>query len=437
MSSRAHLRWLYRELPELVGQGVIRPEVAERLRQHYGEPEMAGGSVKHRAIILFSILGALLIGGGIILLLAHNWDAFSRPLRAAIAVAPLVVAAIMGAWLLWTRNSGVAWREGVGTAQTLAIGASIALVSQTYNMSGRFDEYMLTWSLLALPVAYLLRATVPALFYLIGIAVWAGSLTTQGLEGLWYFPLLAAVLPFIWLASQPDRYHPRALLLTWFVAVTVTFGVVNALHPAYEFLVIWPVLFGSLFALLYLVGARWWDDASSAWHRPMQTVGALGILGLCLVLSFHDVWDTRDWNPRLEVVSAMHLLVIALIPLAALLLWIDAWKRRVWNDIMFGAVTPLALAGWLAALNGALLLSTILFNLYLFVLGIGMLVAGLRNHGLASVNAGMAVLSAVILCRFFDSEISFIVRGLAFIAIGIGFLVVNLLMIRRKTEERS
>jgi hypothetical protein len=261
--------------------------------------------------------------------------------------------------------------------------------------------------------------------------------TTPGFERLWYFPLLAALLPFIWLASQPERYHPRALLLTWFLVVTATFGVVNALHPAYGLLEIWPVLFGSLFALLYLVGARWWSDASSAWHRPLQTVGALGIVGLCLVLSFHDVWIAQDWSPRLEEVSALHILVIALIPIAAVLFWIAAWRHKDWSDIMLGAVTPLVLAGWLAALNGSLLFSTILFNLYLFVLGVGMLVAGLRNHGLASVNAGMAVLSAVILCRFFDSEISFIVRGLAFIAIGIGFLVVNLLMIRRKTEGQS
>ncbi|MEJ2321867.1 MAG: DUF2157 domain-containing protein [Gammaproteobacteria bacterium] len=437
MKSRAHLSWLYRELPELVGQGVIRPEVAERLREHYGEPEMAGGSAKQRAIVLFSILGALLIGGGVILLLAHNWDVLSRPLRAAIAVAPLAVAAMLGAWLLWTRNSGVAWREGVGTAQTLAIGASIALVSQTYNMGGSFDDYMLTWSLLALPVAYLLRATLPALLYLVGIAVWAGSVAHLGLRGLWYFPLLAAVLPFIWLASQPERYHPRALLLTWFLAVTASFGVADALRPAYVPLEIWPLLFGSLFALLYLAGARWWSDASSAWQRPLQTVGALGIVGLCLVLSFYDVWDAGEWSPRRDEVAAMHLLVIALIPLAAVLLWIAAWRHKGWSDIMLGGVTPLALAGWLAAVNGGVLLSTILFNLYLLVLGTGTLVAGLRSRRLASINAGMAVLSAVILCRFFDSEISFIIRGLAIIAIGLSFLVVNMLILRRKPEGEA
>jgi len=93
MKDADHVLWLRRELPELVGQGVIQSEVAERIRQHYGETEMAGRTTKRWAIVLFSILGAALIGGGIILLLAHNWEELSRPMRAAISVAPLAIAA--------------------------------------------------------------------------------------------------------------------------------------------------------------------------------------------------------------------------------------------------------------------------------------------------------------------------------------------------------
>ena len=39
----------------------------------------------------FGILGAVLIGGGIILLLAHNWEQLGRPARVAVAFAPLVL----------------------------------------------------------------------------------------------------------------------------------------------------------------------------------------------------------------------------------------------------------------------------------------------------------------------------------------------------------
>jgi hypothetical protein len=38
MSDRKHVGWLYEQLPDLVGRGVLTSETAERLRQHYGEP---------------------------------------------------------------------------------------------------------------------------------------------------------------------------------------------------------------------------------------------------------------------------------------------------------------------------------------------------------------------------------------------------------------
>ena len=81
-----HVQWLHEELPALVREGVLPEETAEKLRQHYGPMIKADG--RRLMVVLFGILGAVLIGGGIILLLAHNWEELTRPLRAAISFAP-------------------------------------------------------------------------------------------------------------------------------------------------------------------------------------------------------------------------------------------------------------------------------------------------------------------------------------------------------------
>ena len=430
MRNAEHVSWLHRELPELVSQGIIGSEVGARIQNYYGEPEIVGGTAKRWALVVFGIFGALLIGGGIILLLAHNWEQLTRPMRAVISILPLMVAAALGAWIIWTERISTAWREGVGTAQALAIGSSIALVSQTYNLGGRFDEFMLTWSLLALPISYLLGATLPALLYLVGIVVWVGSVANQAGTGLWYFPLVAAVLPFIWQTGRTNRYHPRPILLLWALAITVSFGTGFSLERAIEELDVWPVVYGGVFTVLFLTGSRWWGEASSFRQRPLQNIGALGLVGLALVLSFADAWRIYPhlWSRNVSFDMA----AMAIFPTAALFLWVQALRRRAWSEGMLGTISILAPVGWIAALSNAEAISAALINLYLFVLGIGTLVSGFRSRRLGTVNAGMAVLSAGILCRFFDSDLDFVMRGLAFIGLGIGFLTTNMMLLRRK-----
>jgi uncharacterized membrane protein len=435
LSNESHIRWLQRELPELVSQGVLPAATAQRLQQHYGDARH--GTATHWAIILFGILGTSLVGGGIILLLAHNWEQLSRPMRACIAIAPLLVTAALGAWLLWTRQQSTAWREGVATAQTLAIGISIALVAQTYNIGGRFDEFMLSWSLLALPLAYLLQATTPMLLYLTGIAVWSGALPYQSGNALWALPLLGLSLPLLWSSSQPNRYHPRPVLLLWVLVITFFVVSINAdIHEVSRFNA-WPLLFTGQFALLYLIGAHWWNAAASLRQAPLQTIGALGCVILALVLSSVEAWPRYLTNvyPVGLLQTVLRTFLLALFPLAALVLWIQSWHRQAWHACMLGAVMPLAALGCIASLLDMSFIGAILFNLYLAAMGISTLVSGFRTRRLATVNAGMAILAALILLRFFDSNLGFVMRGIAFILIGCGFLATNLLLLRRRGEQ--
>ena len=73
-----------------------------------------------------------------------------------------------------------------------------------------------------------------------------------------------------------------------------------------------------------------------------------------------------------------------------------------------------------------------LFNFYVFATGVALLVMGVRRHQLGTVNGGMLILSALVLCRFFDSDLGFVLRGVVFIALGAGFLIANFLLLRRK-----
>jgi uncharacterized membrane protein len=156
---KTQIRWLYNELPKLVGAGILSADEAERLRVHYGE--VAESPKGRLALLVFGVLGSLLVGAGVILLFAHNWEQLTRPARTVIALTPLVCGQSLALWGVWTGRRSSAWRESVATLITLAIGAAIALVGQTYHIPGDPGAFLLTWMLLALPLVYLLEASAP------------------------------------------------------------------------------------------------------------------------------------------------------------------------------------------------------------------------------------------------------------------------------------
>ena len=49
----------------------------------------------------------------------------------------------------------------------------------------------------------------------------------------------------------------------------------------------------------------------------------------------------------------------------------------------------------------------------------------------------LLAVTALIVARFFDSDITFLLRGLLFIALGVAFLITNMAMLRRKGVRRE
>ena len=188
--SESHRLWLMGELPALEQAGVLPPETSDRLRAYYAANARGG---LHWAVVAFAVLGALLIGSGIILLFAHNWDTFTRPMRTVLSACPLALGAALSAAAL-LRNGGTAWREGAGLFHALAVGASIALIGQTYHLHSDLPGFLLTWALLVLPMPFLLRATGPCLLYLALVCGWSAAAQDRYGQAAAFWPLLLPAL---------------------------------------------------------------------------------------------------------------------------------------------------------------------------------------------------------------------------------------------------
>ncbi|MCL2104942.1 MAG: DUF2157 domain-containing protein, partial [Kiritimatiellaeota bacterium] len=188
-----HQRWLLQEMEHWQRDGLIDAGTRERIRQRYdsGIP-----SVSWRQILLCS-LGALLIGLGVIALLASNWDVLSRGMRAVIALLPLMLC--VGAYLLglfkgW-RSQG--FLEPLGIFWGLATGTGLALIAQTYQISGDEEAFALAWTLMLLPTLYATRSVSVGLGYFVGLFVWAYLAYDNASIRMGYWPLACLAVPFI------------------------------------------------------------------------------------------------------------------------------------------------------------------------------------------------------------------------------------------------
>ncbi|MEY2501381.1 MAG: hypothetical protein QOI07_1715 [Verrucomicrobiota bacterium] len=440
-ADRSGTRSLLADLPELVATGVLTPEAADALRQHYSSPPSE--APRRLGFILSAILGSLLVGAGIVLLVAHNWDFISRPIRCGIALTPLVLSQALAIFVLLRRGQSTAWRETAAIFNVAAIGTAMELVSQTYQIQGDFARFILVWMFLALPIVCLFQTSVGLSAYFVGATVWVVSSKHGDFFGahpndLWAWPLLFLGLPAFVMLLRQNRNGYGTLLATTALAIACAFSLGQTDDIGAQSF--WRCSFAAYWSLVYLVGVVSFDDWRSTRSHPFVAIGWIGILSMAAFLSFQDQWRNRQWQNAVDFVPRHYPDLLAAgiqlgwILAALLFAGYALWKKRE-SNLAPAVVTPIVVIGWLIARQtGDGLVPFLCLNFFLLALGVYTLLRGIRSGRVFEANLGMVVVAVLATARFFDTDLEFVVRGIAFIAIGIGFLVTNLVVFKRKAR---
>lgn len=425
MSKVKQIKWLYEELPQLISKGVLSEDTAAQLKNYYGEVDEK--PAYNIALLLAAVLGAVLIGGGVILLFAHNWDQFSRPVRTLLSFAPLVIAQLIYGYVFFKKSKSTPWVESTSAFLMLMLAACIALISQTYHIQGAFEDFLLVWMLLSIPLLYLMNATLPAIFYLVGISSWVMDAGSD--QSHWYWLLLLAAVPHLWRNMHWEKNMVRARLLGWVFALTFPGGFIHQL--GYYFDIVNLVAVGVFAAMFYLLGERIYPEKTSLLRKPFQFVTVCISFVMLMGLGY-DWPEVKDYT--MEEVSQKRIAFIIATVLATVsyfYLAFQDWKTgRRMNYFML--LLPIVLfVGQLLSIMAFSTGAIVLANVYLFGFGIYYINYGIQKHRISLVNLGMFFISALIVARFFDTDWGFVVKGLVFILLGIGFLWVNFVLAKR------
>ena len=442
--NRRAVRWLRGQLPELVAAGAISSENARAIERHYGSAETR----TNFGFVVLATLGAALVGAGIILIIAHNWDDLSRGTRTVIAFLPLLLAQVFVAFVLMRRNESRPWREAVAVFDVAAVATAISLISQTYQIQGSFSDFMRVWLLLSIPIVYLLRTTLGAVVYGIGTIVWlcaremAFFLRTPNPMFFWILFLL--VIPYFLIRYWKDRDSRETATLGIVLTIALVFGLGFTADFAKTDL--GSVAFAGLLTAIYLCGIKFFPRTDERLHI-VALLGGIGIGVTAVVLSFESSWHmSREffWAPR-PLVGNIAVAIEILFPIVAIVLaGVEIFRRR-FQFSLAAAVFPIVTAivwgvanlcerpterWWSTRCSFS---AAALMNFYALWLGIDILMRGIRANSAARANFGLLLIAALAISRFFDSELSFVTRGLGFIVVGAGFLVANILLFKKRS----
>ncbi len=433
---------LIKELQKLTEQEIVDQATADRIRNYY---QANAQKNPNNLITIFAVIGACLIGLGIILILAHNWDQLSKLFKTVIAFTPLLIGQVLCFIALKFKSNKRAWTEASSAFLFFAIAICISLLSQIYNITGSLESFLLSWMLLALPLVYLMPSSIVAVFYLIGITIYSNessySFTHNKIETInYYYLLLLALLPFYYFKfkEQQKGENVKHILsvLHYLVPISLCITAGIAMEDHEELL---GILYLAFFSFLLVIGRSQYFSNKKLLQNPYLLIGSVGSIVILLIYSFFPIWEY--WEDK-EIIytsyfsSKEFFAILAWIVLSIISYYYLKSKN---NLAKLRPINFTILIFFILLIVGKFnpLIATIAVNLIGLVMGIYTIRQGVQENHLGILNYGLIIITALIVCRFFDQDLSFVFRGILFMLLGAGFFMANYLMLQKRKQHEE
>lgn len=419
MMKKSHQNWLREQAAVWVDKEIISQSQADKILAEYPEKQIMPWTFQST----FGALGAVLIGLGLLLVLAHNWDTLPRGVRLT-SVMVLLVASQIGTLLAMKWERFERYREGMSLLQSLVVGASLFLVAETFPLGIDMAWLLGAWMVLILPIAYLAETVLPVFVYMAVLFAWLfGAHLTSYIWFVW--PLLFALVPIQRRMEENESKGKGVLAWLMVIALSTAFLVCFRAYFSDFAVQIMAIFFYTLSSM----GIRL-DRTEEFWNKPLFSLGLIGALVCTFLLTFYNMW-----HHSAEVsLGAPFFLLLATFGVAMFFVW--KHSRMTKGDVllrlssMMPSIIGVTSFLWLLGLPDGIAVS--IMNIYLLVIGLFLLGRGYRKRQVSIFNIGMMLISALIIARFFDVDMSFLMRGVLYIVLGIVFLWVNYRIMRQK-----
>jgi len=416
--------WLDEETKHWVEEGIIDDLQANSIRQCYPQQDS-----KSWGMILLSSFGAIMIGLGVILLFAYNWDEMSRFSKMAVILTVLVLTHLFAYQMRIKGKQGLS--ESLFVLATMLFGAGIWLVAQVYHLDEHYPNAILLWGGGALALAWALPSLPQAIMAIALLLIWHLLEVFDfefALHHAWVI-LLFGIVPLIWRLRSPllARLSSTSLL--------ITLGLVSATVDEH--------LFASTLLLIatgMIFLAHWGEKQSGSFQKSITREFAkpayVVFVGTLFLLSFNEISEDV-MQVRFKETAVYFYFYGALLFSQGMLIWLVF--NRIINPMIIGAELMVILVIYPSLTGEYLSLflykEALIFNLILLVQSIWMIIEGSKKADGRKMLWGSLILSALALARYSDMFDSLISRAIVFLVVGAGLFIAGNVYNKNKQEQ--
>jgi uncharacterized membrane protein len=141
--------WLYEETRRWTQNGIINNSQAEAIKGLYPLQR----ADRPWGLLVFSGIGSVIIGLGVILLFAYNWDKMTKFSKLAVIFLALIVSHGVGVRLFLKSERLKGLGEAISVLGTMLFGAGIWLVASIYHIEEHYPDAFFVWAVGALLLA--------------------------------------------------------------------------------------------------------------------------------------------------------------------------------------------------------------------------------------------------------------------------------------------
>lgn len=179
-------------------EGTINTAQAEVMRADIKNEKKSRSSGK--LVTAVSVIGAVLLGLGVIMLVASNWQTMPDIFKILILIGATFTAYISGYILKYEKKTLLKAGSALLFLGALLIGASLFLVAQIYHVNANSHVLILIWIAVNLPLVYAFQSREVAGLIAVLFFIWIPSFIYQNMMASHAFESITA-FPILYLVS--------------------------------------------------------------------------------------------------------------------------------------------------------------------------------------------------------------------------------------------